>query len=120
MILSGYTEVLLQDHIHFQPLLRLSHLITHCIFIKICWEKYREQSQSSMKKSNIKLQYDINGVTAKISALPSSKTDKYEGEDILPSQQLRIIQEAKFFIHLLGRYWKKEQKKLIIMIKIMP
>ena len=73
-----------------------------------------------MKKSDIKLQYDINGVTAKISALPSSKKDKYEGEEILPSQQLRIIQEAKFFIHLLGRYWKKEQKKLIIMIKIMP
>ena len=37
-----------------------------------------------------KLRYDINGETAKISALSSGKTDKYEyltGEKILPSNQ---------------------------------
>lgn len=69
-----------------------------------------------MKKSDIKLQYDINSVTTKISALPSGKIDNYEGEEILPSQQLRIIQESKCFIHLLGRHWKNKQKKLIIMV----
>ena len=37
-----------------------------------------------------KLQYDINKEAAKISALSSDKTQKYEyltGEDILPSNQ---------------------------------
>ena len=41
-----------------------------------------------------KLQYDINIEAAKISALPSGKTDKYEyltGEEILPSNQQQII-----------------------------
>ena len=42
-----------------------------------------------------KLQYDINGEAAKISALLSDKIDKYEyltGEEILPSNQQQIIQ----------------------------
>ena len=42
-----------------------------------------------------KLQYDINGETAKKSALSSSKIDKYEyltGEDILPSNQQQVIE----------------------------
>ena len=42
-----------------------------------------------------KLRYDINRETAKISALSSGKTDKYEyltGEKILPSNQRRIIE----------------------------
>ena len=46
-----------------------------------------------------KLQYDINREAAKISALSSRKIDKYEyltGEEILPSDQSRIIQHAKF------------------------
>ena len=46
-----------------------------------------------------KLQYDINSKTAKISALSSGKIDKYEyltGEEILPSNQQQIIQQAKF------------------------
>ena len=41
-----------------------------------------------------KLQYDINREAAKILALSSGKTDKYEyltGEEILPSDQSRII-----------------------------
>ena len=41
-----------------------------------------------------KLQYDINRVSAKISALLSGKLDKYEyltGEEILPSNQQQII-----------------------------
>ena len=46
-----------------------------------------------------KLQYDINREAAKISALSSGKIDKYEyltGEEILPSNQQRIIEQAKF------------------------
>ena len=46
-----------------------------------------------------KLQYDINREAAKISALSSGKIDKYEyltGEEILPSNQQQIIQQAKF------------------------
>ena len=46
-----------------------------------------------------KLQYDINGEAAKILALSSGKIDKYEyltGEEILPSNQQQIIEQAKF------------------------
>ena len=44
-----------------------------------------------------KLQYDINKEAAKISALSSGKIDKYKylaGEEILPSDQSRIIERA--------------------------
>ena len=46
-----------------------------------------------------KLQYDINRETAKISALSSGKIDKYEylaGEEILPSDQRKVIEQTKF------------------------
>ena len=46
-----------------------------------------------------KLQYDINREAAKISALSSDKINKYEffaGEEILPSNQQQIIEQAKF------------------------
>ena len=46
-----------------------------------------------------KLQYDINREAAKISALSSSKIEKYEyltGEQILSSNQRQIIEQAKF------------------------
>ena len=46
-----------------------------------------------------KLQCDIDRETAKISALSSGKIDNYEyftGEKILPSDQSRIVEQAKF------------------------
>ena len=46
-----------------------------------------------------KLQYDINREAAKISAWSSGEIRKYEyltGEDILPSNQQQIIEQAKF------------------------
>ena len=46
-----------------------------------------------------KLQYNINREFAKISALSSGKIDKYEYltfEEILPSDQVRIIELIKF------------------------
>ena len=45
------------------------------------------------------LQYDINREAAKISALSLGKIDKYEyltGEEILPSNQQQITEQAKF------------------------
>ena len=51
------------------------------------------------------LQYDINREVAKISALSSSKIDKYEylkGEEILSSNQKQIIEQAKFTYSPLG------------------
>ena len=53
-----------------------------------------------------KLQYDIDREAAKISALSSSKIDKYEyltGEEIFPSNQKQIIEQAKFGYSRLGK-----------------
>ena len=60
-----------------------------------------------------KLQYDINREAAKISALSSGKLDKYEyltGEEILPSNQQQIIQQAKFNYSPLGKATEKQMK----------
>ena len=62
-----------------------------------------------------KLQYDINREAAKISALSSGKLDKYEyltGEEILPSNQQQIIQQAKFNYSPLGKAFKKQIKTI--------
>ena len=64
-----------------------------------------------------KLQYDINRETAKISALSSGKIDKYEyltGEEILPSNQQKIIEQAKFTYSPLGKAFENKQKLLKI------
>ena len=60
-----------------------------------------------------KLQYDINRKAAKISALSSGKIDKYEyltGEEILPSNQQQIIEQAKFTYSPLGKAFEKQTK----------
>ena len=62
-----------------------------------------------------KLQYDINREAAKISALSSRKIDKYEyltGEEILPSNQQQIIQQAKFSYSPLGKAFEKQTKTI--------
>ena len=62
-----------------------------------------------------KLQYDINREAAKISALSSGKIDKYEyliGEDILPSNQYQIIEQAKFTYSPLGKSFEKQTKTI--------
>ena len=62
-----------------------------------------------------KLQYDINREAAKISALSSGKTDKYEyltGEEILPSNQQQIIQQTKFAYFPLGKAFEKQIKTI--------
>ena len=58
-----------------------------------------------------KLQYGINRDAAKISALSSCKIDKYEyltGEEILPSNQKKIIEQAKFTYSPLGKLLKNK------------
>ena len=62
-----------------------------------------------------KLQYDINREAAKISVLSSGKIDKYEyltGEEILPSNQQQIIQQAKFAYSPLGKSLEKQIKTI--------
>ena len=62
-----------------------------------------------------KLQYDINREAAKISALSSGKIDKYEyltGEEILPSNQRQIIEQAKFTYFPLGKAFEKQTKTI--------
>ena len=56
------------------------------------------------------LQYDINREAAKISDLSSGKINKYEyltGEEILPSKQKQIIEQAKFTYSPFGKAFEK-------------
>ena len=61
-----------------------------------------------------KLQDNINRKAAKISALSSNKIDKYEyltGEEVLlPSDQSKIIEEAKFTYSLLCKRFENQNK----------
>ena len=61
------------------------------------------------------LQYDSNREAAKISAFSSGKIDKYEyytGEEMLLSDQRRVIEQAKFTDFPLGKALEKQIKKL--------
>ena len=61
------------------------------------------------------LQYDLNWEAAKISALSSGKIHRYEyftGEDILPSNQQKIIEQARFTYSPLGKAFKKQIKTI--------
>ena len=58
-----------------------------------------------------KIQYDINREAAKILALSSGKIDKYEYlicEEILPSNQSRIIEQATFTYSPRGKAFEKK------------
>ena len=60
-----------------------------------------------------KLQYNINREATKISTLSSGKINKYKyhtGEEILPSDQRRVIEKAKFTYFPLGKAFKKQTK----------
>ena len=60
------------------------------------------------------LQYDINRESVKISALSSGKIQKYEyltSEDILPSNQEQIIEQAKSTYSPLRKAFEKKKKK---------
>ena len=58
---------------------------------------------------------DIKREAAKTSALSSRKIDKYEyltGDEILPSDQSRIIEQAKFTYSPLSKTFEKQIKKI--------
>ena len=62
-----------------------------------------------------KLQYDINREVAKTSALSSGEIRKYDyltGEDIVPSNQQQIIEQAKFTYSPLGKDFEKQIKAI--------
>ena len=66
-----------------------------------------------------KLQYGINREAAKISALLSDKIAYFmqfyayfTGEEILPSNQQQIIEQAKFTYSLLGKAFEKQTKAI--------
>ena len=67
-----------------------------------------------------KLRYDINREAERKAALSSGKIDNYEYlkcEEILPSDQSRAIEQARFICSSLGRALEKQKKKQL-MIKI--
>ena len=67
------------------------------------------------KIRNEKLQYGINREVAKISALTSGKIHEYEyltGEDILPSNQQQITEQAKFTYSPLRKAFEKQIKTI--------
>ena len=58
---------------------------------------------------------DINIKAAKISAFSSVKIHRYKyltGEDILPSNQQQIIEQAKFTYSSLGKAFQKQIKTI--------
>ena len=58
-----------------------------------------------------KPQYDINGEAAKVSALSSKKFNQYEyltGEDLLPSNQKQMIEQASLLILLQKKFLKNK------------
>ena len=64
---------------------------------------------------NEKAQYNLNREAAKISSWSSGKIHKYEyltGEDIVPSNQQQIIEQAKFTYFPLGKAFEKQIKTI--------
>ena len=62
---------------------------------------------------NEQVQYDINWKAAKIAALSSGKIGQYDyltGEEILPSNQKQIIEQANFTYPPLRKSYEKETK----------
>ena len=62
-----------------------------------------------------KLKYNINRDVAAILALSSGKIIKYgylTGEEILPSNQRKIIEQAKSIYSLLGKAFEKQTKTI--------
>ena len=67
-----------------------------------------------------KLQDDFNREAVKISALLSRNIHKYEdltGEEMLPSNQKQIIEQAKFAYSPLGKAFEKQTEKYIDAMK---
>ena len=62
-----------------------------------------------------KLQYDINREAAEISALSSNKLNKYDylpGEEVLPSNEKQITEQAKFTYSPSRKAFEKQTKTM--------
>ena len=62
-----------------------------------------------------KLQYNINREAAKVPVLSSGKIDKYEyltGEEILPSNKQKIIEQVKFTYSPLRKAFERQTKTM--------
>ena len=62
-----------------------------------------------------KIRYDFKREAAKVSVLRSGKNDKYEfntGEEILPSDQSKIIEQTNFKYSPLGKVFEKQIKAI--------
>ena len=67
------------------------------------------------KSRDEKLQDDNKREVTKISALPSGKIDKYgflTGEEIVPADQTRIIEQARFTYFALGKASEMQKKAI--------
>ena len=63
-----------------------------------------------------KLKYNVNREATKISELSSGKIYKYDfltGEEILSSDQSKIIEQAKFKYSPLGKAFENQTKKIV-------
>ena len=73
------------------------------------------------KSKDEKLHYDINREAARISALSSGKTDKYgylTGEELWPSNQKQIIEQAKFTYTPWGKAFVNKQKNKLMLERL--
>ena len=64
---------------------------------------------------DVKIQYNINREAAKISALSSAKIHKHEfltNKELLPFDQSRITEQAKFTNSSLGKAFEKQAKTI--------
>ena len=67
-----------------------------------------------------KMHYNIKIEAAKVSALSSDEIDKYEyltGEEIFPSNNRQIIEQATFAYSSLGKAFEKQTKNQVSAIK---
>ena len=75
---------------------------------------------TNYKVRDEKLQYDINKDAAKISALLLGKIDKnlyLTGEEIIPPDQRKVIEQAKFTYLPLGKALEEKKQLKINEIK---
>ena len=69
-----------------------------------------------------KLQYNINKEAAKITIISSGKIDKYEyltGEKILPSDQRRVVEQAKLIYSPIEKALEKQTQKQVDALKFL-
>ena len=84
-------------------------ILLHQIIFYV-YKNIKASNDNDDKIRDEKLQYNINREIAKILALSSGKTDKYEYltvEEILPPVENRITAQTKFTYSSLGKAFQK-------------